>query len=65
MKHFYKELEEELHTTIIRKSNKRKAYSFFIDYIGSTNLADMHLICKCNKGIHFLLPVIDIFSKYA
>ena len=25
----------------------------------------MQLICKSNKGIRFLLCVIDIFSKYA
>ena len=29
------------------------------------DLADMHLISKFNKGIRFLLCVIDIFSKYA
>ena len=28
------------------------------------DLADMQLISKFNKGIHFLLCVIDIFSKY-
>ena len=28
-------------------------------------LADMQLISKFNKGIRFLLCVIDIFSKYA
>ena len=25
----------------------------------------MQLLSKCNKGIRFLLCVIDIFSKYA
>ena len=29
------------------------------------DLADMQLISKLNKGIRFLLCVIDIFSKYA
>ena len=29
------------------------------------DLADMQLISKFNKGICFLLCVIDIFSKYA
>ena len=29
------------------------------------DLADMLLISKFNKGIRFLLCVIDIFSKYA
>ena len=29
------------------------------------DLADMQLLSKYNKGIRFLLCVIDIFSKYA
>ena len=29
------------------------------------DLADIQLISKINKGIRFLLRVIDIFSKYA
>ena len=29
------------------------------------NLADMEEISKCNKGIKYLLYVIDFFSKYA
>ena len=29
------------------------------------DLADMQLISKFNKGIRFLLCVIDIFSKYS
>ena len=29
------------------------------------DLADMQLIIEFNKGIRFLLYVIDIFSKYA
>ena len=33
--------------------------------IWTTDLADMQLISKDNKGIRFLLGVIDIFSKYA
>ena len=29
------------------------------------NLAEMQLISKFNKGLRFLLCVIDFFSKYA
>ena len=32
---------------------------------GGVDLADMQLLSKCNKGIRFLLCVIDTFSKYA
>ena len=59
-----KELTEELHKSIIRKFNKRKVHSPFIDNIWSAALADMKLISKFNKGFRFL-SVIDIYSKYA
>ena len=36
----------------------------FKDNIWGTDLADMQLISKFNKGFRFLLCVIDIFSKY-
>ena len=59
------QLAEEFHTPIIRKFKKRKVYSTFKDSIWGADLADMQLISRCNKGIRFLLCVIDIFSKYA
>ena len=59
------QLVEELHKPIIRKFKKRKVYSAFKDNIWGTDLADMQLISKFNKGVRFLLCVIDIFSKYA
>ena len=31
---------------------------------GGSDLADGQLISKFNEGIHFLLCVIDVFSKY-
>ena len=58
-------LGAELHKPIIRKFNKRKVYSSFKDNIWSVDLADMQILSKFNKGIRFLLCVIDIFSKYA
>ena len=54
---------EELHKRIIRKFNKRKVYSSFIDNIWGAYLADMQLISKFNKGFRFLLCVIYIYSK--
>ena len=56
--------KKELHKPIIRKFKKRNVYSRFRDNIWGADLADMHLISKCNKGFRFLLCVIDIFSKY-
>ena len=60
-------LAEELHKPIIRKFKKREVYSLkaFKDNIWGADLADMQLISKFNRGVRFLLCVIDIFSKYA
>ena len=58
-------MAEEIHKPIIRKFKKRKVYSTFKDNIWGADLADMQSISKFNKGIRFLLYVIDIFSKYA
>ena len=59
------QLAEELHKPIIRKFKKRKVYATFEDNIWGVDLAGMQLLSKYNKGIRFLLCVIDIFSKYA
>ena len=39
---------------IIGKINKRKVHSPFINNIWGTDLADMELISKFNKGFRFL-----------
>ena len=36
-----------------------------MDNIWDAGLGDMQLSSKFNKGIYFLMCVIDIFSKYA
>ena len=59
------QLGKELHKPIIKKIEKRKVYTAFKDNIWGADLADMQLLSKYNKGIRFLLCVIDIFSKYA
>ena len=59
------QLAEELHKPIIRKFKKRKVHLAFKDNIWGADLADMQLVNKYNKGVRFLLCVIDIFSKYA
>ena len=43
---------------------KKTIYSGFKNNIWGADLAYMQLINKVNKGIRFLLFVIDIFSKY-
>ena len=59
------QLAEELQKPIIKKFKERKIHAAFKDNIWRADLADMQLISKYNKGIRFLLCVIDIFSKYA
>ena len=59
------QLAEELHKPIIRKFEKRKVHAAFKDNIWGVDFADMQLLSRYNKGIRFLLCVIDIFSKYA
>ena len=59
------QLAEELHKPITRKFKKRRVYSTFKDNIWGVDFAGMQLLSKYNKGITFLLCVIDIFSKYA
>ena len=58
-------LADELHKPIIRKFNKRKVYSQFKDNIWGVDLADMQSLSRKNKGMKYLLCVIDLFSKYA
>ena len=57
------QLADELYKPIIRKFKKGKAYSAFKENIWAADLADMQLLSRYNKGIRFLLCVIDI-SKY-
>ena len=59
------QLAEELHKPIIRKFEKRKVHAAFKNNIWGADLADIQLLSRYNKGIRFLLCVIDIFSKYA
>ena len=56
-----KELVDELHKPIIKKIEKKKVNSLFIDNICGVHLAEMQLINKCNKRICFYY-VLLIFS---
>ena len=58
-------LADELHKPIIKKFEKRKVYSQFKDNIWGEDLADMQSLSRKNKGIKYLLSVIDLYSKYA
>ena len=58
-------LADELHKPIIKKFEKRKVYLQFKDNIWGVDLADMQSLSRKNKGIKYLLCVIDLYSKYA
>ena len=58
------QLANELHKPIIRKFKRCKVYASYKNNIGGCDLADTQLSSKHNKGIKYLLCVIDIFSKY-
>ena len=58
------QLAEEFHKPIIKNFEKRKVQAAFKENIWGGDLADMQLLNKYNKGIRFLLCVIDIFRKY-
>ena len=58
------QLPDELHKPIIKTFKRRKVYSSFKDNIWGVDLADIQLR-RFNRGIRFLLHVIDPFSRYA
>ena len=53
-----KELAEELHKPTIRKFEKRKVHSSFIDNIWGANLTDMQLLSKFNKVFRFFYVLL-------
>ena len=55
------QLANELHKPITRQFNKRKFYSSFRDNIWGVDLADMQSLSKYDRGIKYLLYVIDLF----
>ena len=57
-------LAEELHKTVRRKFKRRRVLVSGIDKIWAADLADMQAFSKFNRGIKYLLAVIDVFSKY-
>ena len=58
-------LADELHKPVIKKIEKRKVYSQFKDNIWGVDLEDMQSLSRKNKGIKYLLCVIDLYRKYA
>ena len=58
------QLADELHKPIKRNFQKRSVVTNGIDEIWAADLVEMQKFSKWNKGIKYLLMVIDVFSKY-
>ena len=58
------QLANELHKPITRNFQKRLVISNGIDEIWAADLVEMQKFSKWNKGIKYLMAVIDVFSKY-
>ena len=58
------QLADELHKPITRNFQKRSVVSNGIDEIWAADLVEMQKFSKWNKGVKYLLMVIDVFSKY-
>ena len=58
------QLAEELHKPITRKFTKRRVFVKGVDEIWAADLVDMQRFSDWNKGIKYLLMVIDVFSKF-
>ena len=58
------QLADEPHKPITRNFSTRSVISNGIDKIWTADLVEMQKFSKWNKGIKYLLMVIDVFSKY-
>ena len=59
-----KTLAEELHKPVRRKFKRRRVLVNGINKIWAADLVDMQAFTKFNRGVKYLLAVIDVFSKY-
>jgi len=55
---------DELHKPVVKNFRKRKVYVNGIDKIWAADLVDMQSFSKFNRGVKYLLTVIDVFSKF-
>ena len=58
------QLADELHKPMTRNFSKRTVSSNGINKIWAADLVEMQKFSKWNKGVKYLLIVIDVFSKY-
>ena len=59
-----KDLAEELHKPVRSKFQRRRVLVNGIDKIWAADLVDMQAFSEFNRGVKYLLAVVDVFSKY-
>ena len=59
------QLVEELYKPVIKKVKRWRVYVRFKDNIWHVDLAEMESLSSKNRGVKYLLCVIDVFTKYA
>ena len=59
------DLSEELNKPVIHKFKKKKTIVNYIDHIHSSDLVDMRIYSKINRGYNYIFTNIDLFSKHA
>ena len=64
MSDWSQQLAEELHKPITRNFRKRRVISYGVDKLWTADLVEIQKYSKWNKGVKYLLMVIDVFSKY-
>ena len=62
---FNEELAQELHKPVIKKFKRRKLCVRLKDNIWAAVLAEIGSLSSKNRGVKYLLCVIDVFTKYA
>ena len=58
------ELADELHKPIRKKFKKRIVFAKNVNDIFAADIIDMQSFARYNKGIKYILMVIDVFSRY-
>jgi transposase InsO family protein len=54
-----------LHKPVRKNFKRNKTFVNGIDHLWQADLADMQKLSRENQGYHYILTVIDVFSKYA
>ena len=59
------EIDKELNKPVINKFNRKRVYSKVKDNIWAADLAEMGWLSSKNRGVKYLLCVIDVFTKHS